>query len=88
MIAKVAIIAIVLAVVAGAASSAFAHEAEAQADKVFGIVYVSAFVVADVIGIGILIWMLRRHRNPFTGLPRPIKRRRARGTLRRFTRLQ
>ena len=42
-------------------------------------VYVGFYFFAFFVGVAIGVWQNRRHRNPFTKLPRPIKQRRARG---------
>ena len=47
----------------------------------FSILYLGGFVLATVIAAIVIIWLQRRERNPSTGLPRPIRRRRAKGPL-------
>jgi hypothetical protein len=47
----------------------------------FGILYLGGFVLAAVVALVIILWLQRGDRNPATGLPRPIRRRRARGTM-------
>ena len=47
----------------------------------FNILYLGGFVLATVIAAIVIIWLQRRERNPSTGLPRPIRRRRVKGPL-------
>ena len=63
-------------------SSALAGIAHAEDEiTLFGVLYLSGFVLAGVVAAVIILWLQRRARNPSTGLPRPIKRRRAKGPL-------
>ena len=60
---------------------ALADDGHSDGDSIFGIVYVSLFFAAAAIGLIIIVLTQRTARNRHTGLPRPIKRRRARGPL-------
>ena len=63
-------------------SSAFAGIAHAEDETtLFGVLYLSGFVLVGVVAAVIILWLQRRARNPSTGLPRPVKRRRAKGPL-------
>ena len=63
------------------AAIALADDGHSDSDSIFGIVYVGLLFAAAAIGLIIIVWIQRRTRNRHTGLPRPIKRRRARGPL-------
>ena len=63
------------------AATVAADDGHSDGDSVFGIVYISLFFAAVAIGLIIIVWSQRGARNRHTGLPRPIKRRRARGPL-------
>ena len=58
-----------------------AMDSDSEGDLLFGRVYISLYVLAATAASLIIHRMRRRARNRHTGLPRPIKRRRARGPL-------
>jgi peptidoglycan/LPS O-acetylase OafA/YrhL len=60
---------------------ALADDGHSDDDSVFGLVYIGIFFVAAVVALVIILQLQRRARNPSTGLPRRVKRRRARGPL-------
>ena len=65
--------------------SLFAATAHARDEvTLFETVYVGGFVCAGVVAFALIMWLRRKNRNPWTGLPRPVKRRRVRGRLPKY----
>jgi len=65
--------------------SSLAETAQAR-DQVtlFEAVYVGGFVFAGAVAFGLITWLRHKNRNPSTGLPRAVKRRRVRRPVPRY----
>ena len=61
--------------------SILADTGHPEEGSLFGLLYVGGWLAAITLAVGIIAWLRRRDRNPSTGLPRPIRPRRARGPL-------
>lgn len=72
---------LLLALLSISPALAQASDSETNGDLPFVVVYVGLSVLAATAGSIVIYRMRRRTRNRHTGLPRPIKRRRARGPL-------
>ena len=72
---------LLVAVLSISPALAQAIDGDSDGDLLFGVLYISLFVLVATAGSIIIYQMRRRARNQHTGLPRPIKRRRARGPL-------
>jgi peptidoglycan/LPS O-acetylase OafA/YrhL len=78
---RVATILLLAAMLSISAAVALADDGHSDDDSVFGVVYIGMLLVADVVVLVIILQLQRPARNPHTGLPRPVKRRRVRGPL-------
>lgn len=58
-----------------------ADTGHSEHESLFGVFYVGFFFAAVAVGLVIIFRIQRRSRNPHTGLPRPVKPRRARGPI-------
>ena len=62
-------------------ASILADTGHPEEGSLFGMFYVGGLLAATTLAVIIIAWLRRRDRNPSTGLPRPVRRRRARGPL-------